>query len=234
MADVRESFTTLEGASQEGLALRAVQQGDAVAAKNGALGFSFKDNSGNAIAPIGGVASGAAPTTAIPVMGAIDNSGNLINIPVKQAGQAPGNALPVLGFRDSSGNLIAPQLNTAGQLPVTLDATGNSLYARGKVAGSLTQVTVATLTLTVDKFYEDLQFVVSCFRDAVFEIIWNDNGAETILAEALCGPGQYTVNALLKHVEFQAGSTGTQQILVKAINLNATSDLRATVSVVEI
>ena len=51
MADVRESFTTLEGSSQEGLALRAVQQGDSVAAKNGSLAFGFNDSTGNAIAP---------------------------------------------------------------------------------------------------------------------------------------------------------------------------------------
>jgi hypothetical protein len=234
MADVRESFTTLEGASQEGLALRAVQQGDSVAAKNGSIAVAFKDNSGNGILPVAGVAAGAAPTTAIPAMIAVDDSGNLTNLPVKQEGDAPADAIPVLGFKDSAGNLVAPQLNSSGQLPVSLEVSGNSLYARGKVAGNLSQVTVATLALTVDKYYEDLQFIVSCFRDAVFEIIWNNNGSETILAEALCGPGQYTVNALLKHVEFQAGSTGTQQILVKAINLNATSDFRATVSVVEI
>lgn len=233
MADVRESFTTLEGSSGEGLALRSVQEGEAVASKNGSIGFAFKDGSGNAVAaPV--KSAGDAPGQAVPTLSAVDNAGNLTEIPVKQAGQAPGDAVPGLAFRDSSGNLVQPQLNSAGQLPVSLDSAGNSLYARGTAVGNLSQVTVATLALTTSTTYEDLQFIVSCFRDAIFQIIWNDDGSETILAEALCGPGQFTVNALLKHVEFTSGASGTQQLLVKAQNLNSTSDFRATVSVQEL
>jgi len=51
MADVRESFPVLEGASQEGLALRAIQEGDAPTSKNGILGFAFTDSAGNVILP---------------------------------------------------------------------------------------------------------------------------------------------------------------------------------------
>lgn len=51
MAHVRESFPVLENGTQEGVALRSIQQGESVASKNGLLGFAFKDSSGNAIAP---------------------------------------------------------------------------------------------------------------------------------------------------------------------------------------
>jgi len=205
MADVRESFTTLEGASQEGLALRAVQEGNSVASKNGSIAFGFKDNSGNAIAAIAGAAIGAAPTTAVPV----------------------------LGFLDSTGNLTAPQLNAAGQLPVTFAAAGNGKKQRGTVGGSLSLVTVASLTLAVSKTYDQLDFIVSCFRDARFQVILSDNAVETIISDALCGPGQFTVHAALKEAEIVSGATGPQLLLIKALNLNALSDFYASLSVNE-
>lgn len=136
-------------------------------------------------------------------------------------------------FKDSSGNVVLPQLNSQGQIQVTSELAGNGKRARGTVAGSGTQVTVATLALVAGKKYENLDFVVSCFRDAVFSIIWNDNGVESILADALVGPGQFSFHAKLEELEFTAG-TGTQQILVKALNLGALSDFRAALSIKEL
>lgn len=62
MPDARESFPTLENDLQEGVPLAAVQEGDEIAAKNGSLGFSFKDNGGNAVAPEL-VSDGSIPTS---------------------------------------------------------------------------------------------------------------------------------------------------------------------------
>jgi hypothetical protein len=206
MADLRESFPTLENGSAEGAALRSVQEGEAVASKNGSLAFGFKDLSGNAIAA-----------------------------PVRANGEANGPGVPGFAFQDSSGNLTRPMLNAAGQVPVTLSTSGNGLYARGTVVGSSTFVTAATLTLTVDNIYDNLHFIVSCFRDSIFQVIWNNNGAETIIAEALCGSGQFTFQGALPDAEITAGASGTQQILIKAKNLVAAalSDFRASVSVNE-
>lgn len=191
MSDKRASFAVLENATEEGLALRAVQEGDSVASKNGSLAFGFKDSTGNAIAP------------------QLNGSGEL----------------PVVG------PLTDAELR-ASPVPVTFGSvTGDGKSARGTATGSATNVTVATLTLTASKIYENLDVVVSCFRDAIFQVIWNDNGAETILAEALCGPGQYTANISLKELEFTSGATGTQQLLVKALNQNALSDFRAALSI---
>ncbi len=248
MADVRESFTTLEGASQEGLALRAVQQGDSIAAKNGSIAFAFKDNSGNAIAAIAGVAVGAAPTTAIPALVATDTAGNLETVPVAVAGDAPGNAIPVLGFLDSTGNLIAPTLSAAGEVPVVgplTDAelraspvpvtfgtvTGDGKKVRGTIAGNASLTTVASLTLVTSKIYENLDFIVSCFRDCRFQVILSDNGSETILADALCDPGAFSFHANFGEMEIATGATGTQLLLIKGINLNALSDMYAALSV---
>lgn len=52
MANLRESFPTLENTSTNaGVALGARVEGDASAAINGAIGFAFKDISGNVVLP---------------------------------------------------------------------------------------------------------------------------------------------------------------------------------------
>lgn len=232
MADVRESFPSLEGASGEGLPLRAIQQGDSVAAKNGSLAFAFKDASGNAIAaPV--KQSGDATGDAVPTLAAKDNAGNLVEIPVKQAGQAPGDAVPVLGYRDSSGNLIAPQLNAAGAMPVTFDA-GVEKYARGTVAGNASITDVATMTLTANKVYKSIEFLVSCFRDALFELVQVDDATTTVLADVLVGPGHFTQAVRLENLLITAGASGTQVLKLRAKNFNALSDFRATVTAIEL
>lgn len=229
--DVRESFTTLEGASEEGLALRAVVEGDSFAAKNGSLGFAFKDAAGNAIAgPVS--TSGTAPGNAVPALVAKSTAGNLVEIPVKAAGEAPTTAVPGLVFRDSSGNLVYPQLNAAGAVPVSfVTNTGDGKKARGTVGGSGTLVTVASLTLATSKIYENLDWVVSCFRDARFQVILSDNAVETIIADAICGPGAFSFHGQLTEAEITTGATGAQLLLIKALNLNALSDFYACLSV---
>lgn len=203
MADVRESFPNLEGASGEGLALRSVQQGESVASKNGQLAFGFMDASGNAKAA-----------------------------PIKTSGAAPGDAVPVMGFLNSAGNLAYPQMNAAGAIPVTSDV-GTDLYARGTVAGNASFVDVVTLALTNSKVYQGLEVLVSCFRDAIYEVVWDDDGSETILADAVITPGHSTVMINLSKLEFTSGGTGTQSLIVRAKNLNTTSDFRATVATTE-
>ena len=178
MADLRESFPMLENVSTSaGVAAGARVEGNASAAINGLIGFSFKD---------------------------------------------------------SSGNVILPQLNASGQLPVTFDVTGENLFARGTLAAgsaSLVTVTGAVITLTTSTNYEGIEAVMSCFRDSLFQIIWNDNGVETILADTLCGPGQFTTNVNMANVAFTSGATGTQELLIKAQNINALSAFRATVGI---
>lgn len=229
MSDIRESFPTLEDGSQVGAPLRAVQQGDSVAAKNGSLGFAFKDSSGNAIAAPVNV-SGDAAGNAVPTLSAVNNAGTLVSLPVKVAGNAPGNAVPVLGFKDSSGNLVNPQLNSSGQLPVTFDIVGDNKTARGLLTGTGTPSTVASLTLTASKTYQNIEVSVACFRDSIFQLIKSDNAVETVLADILVGSGQYTAFLGFENLEFTAGATGTQLLLVRGSNLSATSDMRSTIA----
>lgn len=234
MADVRESFPTLEDGSGVGTALAKVQEGDTVAAKNGSLALSFKDASGNAVAaPVS--AAGTAVGAAIPVLAGRDESNNLTEINMRSEGDAVGRSVAVVPFKDDSGNYAFGRVDALGNLRiVTPDAAvGNGKQARGTASGNASLTTVATITLTTDKIYSDLEFIVSCFRDSIFQIILSDDGVETILAEALCGPGQLTVQGSLKAMEVTAGASGVQLLLVKAKNLSTLSDFRASICVVE-
>ena len=85
--DKRESFPTLESATGEGEALRAMQQGDSPASKNGAIGFAFRDSNSNVVLPMllpdGTIAvSQEAPGTALKVRN--ENAGSLSAVTVAE------------------------------------------------------------------------------------------------------------------------------------------------------
>jgi hypothetical protein len=142
--------------------------------------------------------------------------------------------LTAFGYKDSSGNLILPTLTADGKVPVSLNAAGTCLKAFGKNAtGSLTEVTVASITLTASKTYTEIASMVSCTRTAVYRLIQSDDGAETELAVQVVGAGQFSHDFNQKCLEFTTGATGTQLLLVKAINLDKASQLSATISCLE-
>lgn len=163
----------------------------------------------------------------------LEDASNVGSVPAKsQAGDsATGKVgMTVFGFRDSSGNLVLPQLNASGQVPVSLAAAGTCLSATGNNTGSLTEVTVATITLTASESYAEIEAAVSCSRAAKFSIVQHDNGADTVLGVVLTGPGQFTVAFKLDCLEFTAGGTGTQELRIRALNLDKAATMYATVA----
>jgi hypothetical protein len=138
-------------------------------------------------------------------------------------------------FRDSSGNLVLPQLTAAGKIAVDSGATasGTCKSAKGTNSGSLTNVTLGTITLTAAKVISDVEASLSCSRAALAEIVWNDDGAETILGWIMTGPGQFTATFDVNCLTFTSGATGTQQILFRAKNLDKAASLYGTVAVLE-
>lgn len=160
----------------------------------------------------------------------VDQSG--VALGARTEGQSPTAIQGSIGFafKDSSGNVVLPQLDSSGKLPVTSESSGNGLYARGTNAGSSSVVTVASLTLVASKRYENLRALVSCFRDSTFQVIFSDNGAETIIADIRVGPGHLSENIDLGELEFLSGATGAQLLLIKGKNENALSTMTATVS----
>lgn len=167
-----------------------------------------------------------------------DVSGVGVDVAQMQEGWSPvgKNGLIGFSFKDSAGNVVLPTLTSDGKIAVTTAAVGTKKKARGEdLAGStvLTLVTGSTIALTATKVYADLNLVCSSRRGALFQVIWNDNGTETVLLDAIVDSGQYTVSAQMNDMVFTAGATGTQELYVKALNFEKASALRASIDILE-
>lgn len=156
----------------------------------------------------------------------------------RQEGEAASGSEGSIGFsfKDSSGNVVLPQLTAAGKLPVDTEGlAGTCKSANGEVAaGSATAVDVATITLTASKDYHKVEALGSCFRESIFQIVHNDNAVESVVAEFLVGPGQYSFQVSMDCLDIVAGATGTQELKLKAYNLDKLSSLRGSISALEV
>jgi len=108
MADIRESFATLEDSgTSEGKALAARVEGDAAAAQNGSIGFAFKDSTGDVILP------------------ALDATGNIQTVidhkDLEGDASAGKEGLVAFTYKDSTGDLVLPTLDAAGNVKVVID-----------------------------------------------------------------------------------------------------------------
>lgn len=136
-------------------------------------------------------------------------------------------------FKDASGNVVLPQLNANGKIRVIFDA-GTPLKGRGLVAGSATDVEVCSVTLTAGEVYDNIVVHGSCFRDAAYKIVWQDDATDTVLGDFLVGPGQFSFEWQPLKIEITAGASGTQKLKVMAKNINSLSDLRGDITCNEI
>lgn len=172
----------------------------------------------------------------------LENASTQVGVPLHKAQEGDAystlNAHPAL-IAKSGTNLVYLKTNpTTGALFV--DTAGVSVVCKNSkgelAAGSATLalVTGASITLTASKAYQAIGFVMSCRRDALFQIIWNNNAVETILAEIIVGSGAYTVSSELHCLSFTSGAIGTQELKIKAMNFEALSSLRASVTVEEV
>lgn len=147
------------------------------------------------------------------------------------------NAHPVLAAKDPSGNLIYLKTTAGGILQTTDAGTVICKKAKGELAAgsaTLALVTGASIPLTVSKTYQAIGFIVSCRRDALFQIVQVDDATETILGEVVVGSGAYTVSNTLHCLTFASGSTGTQALKIVAKNFEALSSLRASITCEEV
>lgn len=168
-----------------------------------------------------------------------DAAGNVVGLTGLQIGEAIGTKVAALvaGYQDQSGNAAVPTLNADGSIAVSFDSGICKTSPFGSQAGTttLTALTGVEITLTASKVYSKLEGVVSAMSESCFQIIHDDDGTETVLAEFQTGPGQYTVDVSQACIMFTAGATGTQKLLVKASNADAdeASDLKAVISINE-
>ena len=138
-------------------------------------------------------------------------------------------------FKDSSGNVVLPQLTAAGAIVVDNGgAAGTCKFASAKVAGSLTETTVVALTLTATKTYHKIEVIAAAYRETSYLLVQHDNGVDTTIGEFITGPGQYTVDFNIDCLDVTAGATGTQELRLRALNLEKVTDIRGTVAALEL
>ena len=156
----------------------------------------------------------------------------------KQEGVAPGadNGLMGFAYKDNDGNLVLPQLDPEGRLPVTSEGAGVEHSAAGELAagsGTMVDITGATITLPNDKLIREIKVNVSCFRDALFNVVALDDVTPTIIGRIRVGSGQYTFEWDGHKKEYTTGSSGTQVLKVQGQNQNTQSAMSAEISCVE-
>lgn len=161
-----------------------------------------------------------------------DGAGEGAVLSKAEAGNAAAGKVGAVSFsfKDSSSNLVLPTLTADGKLPVSLDAAGTCVKASGKNTGSLSRVAVATITLTANESYANIEANAACTRTTLYEIIHNNNGSEVELGWILVGGGQFTHNFKEACLEFTAGATGTQELIVYGTNLDKASNMYVSIS----
>lgn len=146
------------------------------------------------------------------------------------------NAAAALIAKDTAGNLQYPKVNLARELVVSSQAQDfATLGDDGSHAGSNSYQTLAEITLQAEYDYEDLQCVLSCFRDSKFQIIQSDDAVETVLFSGIrVDAGNNTFGLNMSNFAMTTGATGVQKIIVKGKNMNALSELNATMYIKEV
>lgn len=152
-----------------------------------------------------------------------------------EAGAGQGGLIG-FSFKDSSGNVVLPALTAAGKLPVdTAAAAGTVIRDAQTVAGTGgVAADVITLTLVNDEVYNMSDYIGASSRIAKWELIWNNNGAETQLDAFITGPGQFSFSEEPKNLQITAGSTGTQELILRGTALFRGTDLHGRVSIIDL
>lgn len=148
------------------------------------------------------------------------------------------NKAAVVMAKDASGNGRMPSVDSQDRLIVNTEADDVvELDGVGDNAGSGSQVTLFDITLQNSMDYKNVEWMVSCFREATFEFVHIDDlggtPTELILGTPKVGAGSFTSSGK-KTARFTTGATGVQVLRVRAQNLNATSQLEACLSVQEV
>lgn len=238
MANKREVFTILELSTGEGVGLVGQVAGGAVSTEKKMPVIGGMDAAGNYIMePVRASGDSAAAVPAKPSLAAKDLAGLLQFLSLRDEGAASSgvDALVSMIAKDLTGALKYLKVNADGELITSSESAGTPVFGDDVVTGVLnTATTVVTLALTVDKVYEKIEFAASNSFPTVWEIIWNNNAALTTLLTISTGSGKNHIKELMQYISFTAGSTGTQQLLLKGTQLQGVaSDLNGYLGVLE-
>lgn len=165
----------------------------------------------------------------------VSDEGRAVTASVAGDSAASKVGVTAFAFKNHNGNLVLPTLTPEGKVPVDFQGAGVSLSAtsNGSVAGSLTNVTICEISLGNSRTYGRILATGSCFREAIFEVVWQNGTTNTIIGAFLVGPGQYTFTWSGGELEVLSGSTGTQKFILRARNLQKESDFRGNIAALE-
>ena len=198
----------------------------------------LEDASGEGIAHVGKAPGGAQSTDEqAPVLPAVDGSGNLQNINVRDEGDsATGvDAQPALIAKDSSGNFAYITLDANGKIPVSSEDVGTTVQSLGGTATGIvgTAVQVADINLVVNEEYLCSIGVAGSTKATKWELQHLDDATTNVLETKISGPGDYNVKFELK-AEFTAGASGTQKLRIMGTQLRGpATDLYASVKAIQ-
>jgi hypothetical protein len=172
-----------------------------------------------------------------PSFSVTENASGLgIPLSAKQEGDTAtaGNYAGMLICKDGSDNLQFLNQDASGNLLVSVQDATACLDADGTSVGSLSEVALATITLTVDKVYSALELQVSSLQFSHFRVVWNDNASETdLISGVFCGAGNYNFDMTQLCKKFTAGSIGTQELIVYGTNLYFVSNMYGSATIRE-
>ncbi len=172
-----------------------------------------------------------------------DDSTNEGEAPVSRIeGEVAAGKEGLIGFsyKNNVGNVVLVQLTSEGKVPVDTENTGGTcLTDNGEfVAGSLTNVDIATIVGTVTKINNRFEVIASSLRSSLWSLFYIDDAGgspvETLLSQYVTGPGAFTICCETKCLEHDTtGGTGTQNFILRGRNFTHLSSLRATLSYIE-
>jgi hypothetical protein len=142
--------------------------------------------------------------------------------------------------KDGSGNLQFVKVNANREVVVSQEAGDVAcLSAEGTIDdGSASLVDLAVIVAQAGLVYQKVEVTVSCYRDAKFIVeSVDDVGVTDVITELFrgrVGSGAYTILIKLDCRQFTQGSTGVQNIRLRAINNNALSDIDGSIAVQEV
>lgn len=162
-------------------------------------------------------------------------TGEVLHMALAGETAAGKNGLSAFTFKDSAGNFVHPMLTPEGKIAVDLEGAGvaKTASSEGEIAGALTLVDIAEISLTAGKTYGRISAQGSCFKEAIFYLVQVDDATETIVGHGIVGAGGYNCEINIGIGEIVAGAAGTQKLILKAKNLVKVSDFLGHVSCLE-
>ena len=117
-------------------------------------------------------------------------------------------------FKDNSGNVILPQLTADGRISVSGESPGTPLddFGQATPVSLNTDLTVATITLTVSTVYQIRFIAGDSGQPSIWRLEQTDDATQTDIFYFRTGVGAPQSNFVTDCLVITAGASGTQEL----------------------